>query len=170
MTTQPILAISLFFHLLATALWIGGLLLLVIVVFPETRRVLGDAQVSLLRRLRQRFTPLGNLALVVLIVTGLIQMSLDSNYEGVLQFNNLWSVGLLVKHVLIGVMILCGVVLQYGVAPALERATLRLERAKDTTEAQMEWTRLRAQEIRLTWVTVGLGVGVLAFSAWIGVL
>src|SRR6187549_2402877 len=101
MNNQTILAISLFFHLMSTVIWIGGLVILSILVFPEARRALENqpALYTLLSRIRKRFTPLSNLALAVLIVTGLTQMSLDSNYEGILQITNTWSVVLLLKHI-----------------------------------------------------------------------
>jgi len=166
---NQILAISLFFHLLATVIWVGGLLITVLLVWPEVRRTLEDntSLYPLLTRLRTRFTPLGNLSLVVLIVTGLAQMSLDENYEGFLNFDNTWSVVILLKHIAIAGMILCGALLQYGVFPALERQSLLLEREKGDVE---NWHTLRAREVRLTWANVLLGVAVLGFSAWAGTL
>src|SRR5690349_17089872 len=142
MSNQTILAISLFFHLVSTAIWIGGLMILSILVFPEARRVLENqpALYTLLSRLRKRFTPLSNLALAVLIATGLTQMSLDPNYNGILQFDNTWSVVMLVKHITIIAMVVCGLILQYAVAPALERASLLAERGKGNPE---EWEHLR---------------------------
>jgi hypothetical protein len=110
---------------------------------------------------------MSNLAPAVLIVTGLTQMSLDPNYEGVLQITNTWSIIMLLKHLTIGGMVLCGLALQYGVAPALERASLLVERGKGDPTA---WARLRRREVQLTWANVVLGVGVLAFSAWAGSL
>ncbi|MFN8372653.1 MAG: CopD family protein [Anaerolineae bacterium] len=169
MDNKTILAISLFFHLMSTVIWIGGLVTLSILVFPEVRRALENqpALYTLLTRLRKRFTPLSNLALAVLIVTGLTQMSLDPNYNGILQITNTWSVVMLLKHLTIGGMIVSGLALQYLVAPALERVSLLVERGKGDTE---EWTRLRRRELRLTWLNVALGVLVLAFSAWAGAL
>ncbi len=169
MSNQTILAVSLFFHLMSTVIWIGGLVILSILVFPEARRVLENQPVlyRLLSRLRKRFTPLSNLALAVLIVTGLTQMSLDPNYNGILQFTNTWSVVMLLKHLTIIGMVVCGLILQYAVAPALERTSLLVERGKGDPE---EWARLRRREVRLTWVNVILGVLVLAFSAWAGSL
>jgi uncharacterized membrane protein len=163
--SPSILAISLFFHLLATVIWIGGLVILTVLVWPETRRLLADqpAMYRFLTRLRQRFLPLSNFSLVVLVVTGLFQMTADPNYEGVLQFTNAWSQAILLKHIAVAGMVVCGVVLQFWVAPALERASLRAERAKDDRD---EWTRLRRFEVRLTWINVTLGVLVLAFTAW----
>ncbi|MEP7292152.1 MAG: DUF4149 domain-containing protein [Chloroflexota bacterium] len=163
--SPPILAVSYFFHLIATVVWIGGLVVLTIMVLPEARRVLGTNPqfYTLLTRLRKRFMLYSNLSLVVLIVTGLIQMAGDVNYDGVLQFTNEWSRVILYKHIAIAGMFVCGLGLQYGVAPALERATLLAEHHKGDPA---ELDRLRRSEIRLTWINLLLGVLVLGFTAW----
>ena len=160
-----ILAISYFFHLVATVIWIGGLVILVILVWPEARRALegSPALYTLLARLRQRFTPLSNLSLAVLVVTGLIQMTADPNYDGMLQFTNEWSRVILLKHIAIGGMFVCGLALHYWVAPALERASLLAQRGKGDAG---EYARLRRTEVRLTWLNDILGILVLAFTAW----
>ena len=164
--SEAALALSLFFHISATVIWIGGILLLTFLVVPELNRALAEqpALHQLLRRLRKRFTPLSNLALAVLIVTGLLQMSSDPNYEGLLSFSNRWSQVLLLKHILIIVMAATGLALQFGVAPALERTSLLLER--DVGDAG-EWRRLRARERRLSLIIAALAVSVLAASAWL---
>lgn len=163
--SQSLLAISYFFHLIATVVWIGGLVTLVILVWPETRRLLetNPALYGLLARIRQRFFPLTNFSLAVLIVTGLLQMTADTNYDGMMTFDNEWSRVMLLKHIAIGGMMLCGIVLQFWVAPALERASLLAERSKGDPA---EWERLRRNEVRLTWANVMLGMLVLAFTAW----
>jgi uncharacterized membrane protein len=159
------LAISYFFHLIATVVWIGGLIILALMVWPEARRTLENqpALYTLLTRLRKRFMPLANLSLVVLVATGMLQMSGDPNYDGVLQFTNEWSRVMLLKHVAVGGMVICGAALQFAVIPALERSTLLAERGKGDAA---EWARLRRNEVRLTWANVVLGVLVLAFTAW----
>jgi uncharacterized membrane protein len=162
---QPILAVSYFFHLVATVVWIGGLVTLTLLVVPEAQRVLAEnpALDRLFSRLRTRFLPLTHFSLVVLVVTGLIQMTADSNYRGVLQFTNTWTRVILLKHVAVAGMLICGLILQFGVMPGLERARLLSERGKgDPTEHE----RLRRRERRLTWVNLALGVLVLAFTAW----
>jgi uncharacterized membrane protein len=163
--SPSILAISLFFHLIATVVWVGGLVILTVLVWPETRRILADspALYRFLTRLRQRFFPLSNLSLAVLIVTGLFQMTADPNYEGMLSFSNDWSRAILLKHIAIIGMVIAGLALQFWVAPALERASLLLEREQGDPAA---WARLRRYEVRLTWINVGLGLLVLAFTAW----
>ena len=99
----------------------------------------------------------------MLVVTGLFQMTADPNYEGVLQFTNEWSRAILLKHIAIAGMVICEVALQFWVVPALERATLLLERSKGDAA---EWERLHKLEVRLTWVNLILGVLVLGFTAW----
>ena len=117
--TEAARTLSLFCHIAATVIWIGGLLLITLLVLPELNRALAEQPTlyRLLRRLRKRFTIVGNLALAVLVVTGLLQMSADPNYKGMLQFNNRWSQVLLLKHILIIAMAGMGLALQFGVAP-----------------------------------------------------
>ena len=164
-----VLAISLFIHILATVVWIGGILLITFLVVPELNRSLADqpALHQLLTRLRARFTILGNLALALLIVTGLLQMTADPHYDGLLQLDNDWSRVLLIKHLLILLMALTGLALQFGVAPALERASLLLQRGQSDDR---EWRRLRRNERRLSLLIAALALLILAASAWLTAL
>lgn len=163
--SQPIYALSLFFHIVATVIWLGGLALITILVIPEVRRLLETQPeyYRLLSRLRTRFYPISNLSLVVLITTGMFQMSSDPNYDGLMQFNNAWSQVMLLKHLAIVGMVVAGSLLQFAVAPALERTSLLLERKSTTLD---EWRCLHRREVGLTWVILLLGVLVLACSAW----
>lgn len=169
MPQNTILAISLFFHLVATAVWIGGLIVTTLLVWPEVRQTLQNTPAlnTLLQRLRKRFTPFSNLSLAVLIVTGMFQMSLNENYNGMLDLSNQWSMVIFLKHIVIVLMVISGVALQYGVFPALERTSLLIEHNKGDVS---EWERLRRREVRLTWLNAGLGILVLGFSAWAGSL
>jgi uncharacterized membrane protein len=169
MPQNTILAISLFFHLLATAVWIGGLIITTLLVWPEVRNTLQNTPAlnTFLNRLRKRFTPFSNLSLAVLIVTGMFQMSLNENYNGMLDLSNQWSVVIFLKHIVIVLMVISGLLLQYGVFPALERTSLLIERNKGDPK---ELEQLRRREVRLTGLNALLGVLVLGFSAWAGSL
>lgn len=169
MPESTILAISLFFHLLATVVWVGGLIITAVLVWPEAKRSLQDSPTLylMLNRLRKRFIPMSNMSLVVLIFTGLVQMSLSPHYEGFMDFSNEWSRVILLKHIALVGMIVSGAVLQYGIAPALERISLMAQKEQDDPHM---WQKLRLREIRLTWLNVGLGIAVLGFSAWAGSL
>lgn len=160
-----LLAVSLFFHLVATVFWLGGLAVMAILIFPETRRVLAEqpSAYALLSRLRRRFFPITNFSLAVLVITGLLQMTSDEHYDGVLQFENEWTRAILLKHVALIGMVVAGLILQYSVAPALERASLLREHGKGDA-AEIE--RLRRREVRLTWAMLAMSGLVLAFTAW----
>jgi uncharacterized membrane protein len=159
------LAISYFFHLIATVVWIGGLVIMVLLVLPAARRVLSEQPTlyALLSRLRRRFVPLANLSLAVLVVTGLIQMSGDPNYDGLLTFENDWSRVMLLKHLAIIGMFALMVFGQLALAPALDRALLMLEKGKGDAAVLV---KLHRDETRLTWINVGLSMLVLLFTAW----
>lgn len=163
--SPSLLAVSYFIHLLATVIWIGGLMVLAALVVPAVRRSVGeDAQGErLLARLRARFIPVSNLCLVILFFTGLFQMSANENYEGLLQVSNPWSVAMLLKHAATAGMLVFALVLQYGVVPALDRASLLFERGKgDAAEGE----RLRRRESQLTWVNIMLALVVLGCTAY----
>lgn len=164
--SQPVLAISLFFHIFATVIWIGGILIITLLVIPEVSRILAEQPIlyKTLYRLRKRFYPISNLSLVVLIVTGLSQMTADPNYDGLMQFNNTWSQVMLGKHILIVVMALIGLAIQFSIAPALERTTLLLERGKGNSD---EWQNLQKREQMLTWLMIVFSILILMTSAWL---
>lgn len=164
-----VLAISYFFHLLATIIWIGGLALLVLVIWPAARRTfpvddpqLATLQATFLRDIRKRFEPLANLSLIVLMVTGLFQTSGDPNYGGMLVFDNDWSRAILYKHIAIVGMVAVGLILQLGIAPAMERLII-MQASGQATPAEIE--RLNRRERRLNALNLALGVLVLVFTA-----
>ncbi|MGB7341400.1 MAG: CopD family protein [Phototrophicaceae bacterium] len=170
--SNEILALSLFVHLTATAIWIGGLLMTMILVYPEVTRVLRDtpALYQFLSRLRRRFYPISNLSLVALIATGSFQMTANEFYNGLLTFDTTWSQVMLAKHILIIVMAIIGLGLQYGVAPSLERTSLLLENDKGQASTSLAYQALRQREVVLTWALGLMGLAILALSAWLGAL
>jgi uncharacterized membrane protein len=160
-----ILAVSYFVHLVATVTWLGGLVIQLLFLLPALRAAVRDqpTQYRLLALLRRRIVPFFNLSLALLIVTGLTQMAGDPNYDGLLSFDNAWSQAMLLKHLAFAGMIVCLVIGQVGVAPALNRALLLMERDKADPDTL---ARLHRAETRLTAISVGLSVLVLIFTAW----
>jgi uncharacterized membrane protein len=156
-----ILALSYWLHLLATVAWIGGLLILAVVVWPGLNRVVGDNG-DILDRLEKGFRPLANISLVVLLITGFLQMDENPYYEGLLVVSNEWSIALLLKHIVYAVMVIVSIVLQWGVQPALARARL-LSQHNDADSS--DETRLRRRVKLLATINLGLGLIVLLLTA-----
>lgn len=165
-----ILALNYWLHLLASVIWLGGLAMLTLVAWPEMRGRLTDgstAQEELIVGIERRFRPLANISLIVLLVTGMLQMGGDPHYEGFLAITNTWSATLLAKHCIIVGMLAITAVLQWGVHPALDRARLAAQRSEaQKTEAQHQHNRLRV----LTAVNLGLGLLVLVLTAYMTAL
>ena len=157
-------ALSLFIHVLATLVWVGGLIILVILVWVQVYDVVEEEKLlfRLLHQLHRRFYVIGNLALILLIITGVSQMTVDVHYDGLLNFDNDWSRIMLVKHVLVVVMVMVGLVLQYGISPAIERLHLRIH-ATQKLDADV-WQQLRHRQVRLTQIMAILGIIIVGLS------
>lgn len=150
-------------HLLATVVWIGGLVMLTLSSLPQSSESVTDE--SLFEVLERRFRPWSQVSLAVLLVTGLIQMGGDSHYHGFLIVDSPWAVGLLGKHIVIGLIVVLAFVLQGWLYPALERARLLASR-RSATDQQAE-RMLRGRLRHLTYLNLGLGVLVLLLTAFI---
>ncbi|MEJ2012152.1 MAG: CopD family protein [Anaerolineales bacterium] len=96
-------------HMLATVLWIGGIVFQAALLFPVALKPQFVPEFRKpLAMLRSRFQPLAWLSLAVLIGSGLTQMTANANYSGLLAIENRWSVAILLKHMgfagMVGVM------------------------------------------------------------------
>jgi uncharacterized membrane protein len=99
--SQILIALSIWFHALATVVLIGHYLLLSVIYLPVLAKNNGAALSEISKRSRLWMY----LSLVTFMVTGIYLMFVDPNYLGVGNFGNLWSVMMLVKHLLIFGMI-----------------------------------------------------------------
>jgi len=126
--TTPTWALTLAYwlHMLATVVWIGGLASLVLLVLPPAQESLQPDQLAdLMSRIQKRLDPLAWFCLVILVATGLFQMSANPNYDGFMAFNNSWAVSILVKHILFLAMVLLAAYQTWWLLPALRRESLR---------------------------------------------
>lgn len=163
-TPPPVWAVSLAYwlHMLATVAWIGGLVTLSYLVIPSARQVLDPkAYADLIGRIRRRLDPLAWSSLLVLVATGMFQMSSNPNYKGFLEINNRWAVVILLKHLLFLVMVGISSTLTWGVIPGLQRAALLLAHGKEAPQA----SRLQQRESLLLTANLVLGLLVLALTA-----
>lgn len=102
--SQILIALSVWLHALGTVILIGHYLLLAVIYLPVLERG-GGMFLSQISK-RSRFWMYGSL--VIFMVTGIYLMLVDPNYLGVGDFGNLWSVMMLIKHLLIVGMIALG--------------------------------------------------------------
>jgi uncharacterized membrane protein len=155
------ISFSYWLHLLSTVVWLGGLFLMTLVAWPAVRGEVLTADQWI--TLRQRFAPWANISLAVLWVTGLLQMTTDSNYEGFLVVRSLWAQALLIKHLAVIAMMGFGLYVQWRVHPALERLNLLAEKKPELAKAERE--SITRQEIRLLRLNLVCAAAVLFFTA-----
>jgi uncharacterized membrane protein len=161
-----LLTLMYWLHLIASVLWIGGLAMLVLMIWPNLLPLTGEQREGfypLIDDIEQRFRPAANVSLVILLATGIVQMSGDPYYEGFLAISNPWSVALLVKHMLFGLMLAISLILQSFLLPDLDRVRL-LNRQGKRIEGASEVT-LRARLRTLTTLNLGIGVIILLLTA-----
>jgi len=110
-------------HLLATVTWIGGIIFILFIAIPSSRRVLGADAGKLMGDISKRFTPLANYSIVLLAASGAGLTLLNEQFSGIGFPENKWSSVLLIKLVLV----LCMVVVHFYrgliLAPAVSRTT-----------------------------------------------
>ena len=158
------LALAYWLHILATVTWIGGLMALAVLVIPAARRTLQPIDyAALLGRVQSNLQRVGWLSLAVLVGTGLFQMSAHPAYEGFLAISNSWAVAILIKHLVIGLMVLAGGYLTWGVMPALQR--IALQRAVGETVDAARDAKLRKRESLVLTVNLVLSIVVLLLTA-----
>jgi len=101
--TQILISLSYWFHALATVVFIGHFILLAVIYLPALSKN-GPALSEISKRSRVWMYA----ALIVFMVTGIYLTFVDPNYLGIGNFNNLWAILMLVKHILIVAMIVLG--------------------------------------------------------------
>jgi uncharacterized membrane protein len=158
------LALAYWLHMLATVLWLGSLSALAVLVIPAARRTLdASAYAALLGTLQERLQPLGWLSLAVLVATGMFQMSAHPRYTGFLAIESSWAVAILIKHLVIGGMVLLNAYNTWGLLPRLRRMAILRASGKPLDEAQQ--AQVQRQERLLLALLLIFSVLVLAFTA-----
>jgi uncharacterized membrane protein len=140
-----ILVFSYWFHLLATVVWLGGMALMLLVAWPALRR--GTLADNHWLALQQRFMPWANGSLVILLITGFVQMTNDPHYNGFLQIDSLWAGAILIKHLAFGGMVVLGVYVQWVLYPAMDRLKLLGEKRPSLLQAEKQALSKREMQL-----------------------
>jgi putative copper export protein len=147
-------------HLAATAVWIGGLIFLSLVLPGQLARLPVEQRQSLIDSAVRRFLPVAWLCFAVFVGTGLMQMASSPNYEGLLAVGNTWAAAILTKHIVIGAMVALLAYQTWILRPRIERYALGLEKLDPNTIAV-----LRRRDLLLLRISVVLASVVLILTA-----
>lgn len=95
--SQILIALCLWLHALATVVFIGHYLLLSTMYLPTLEKDGG----AFLSQISRRSRPWLYASLLVFMVTGVYLMLIDTGYLGFMNFDNVWGIVMLLKHILI---------------------------------------------------------------------
>lgn len=140
-------------HLLATVVWIGAMIVLLFVIIPSAKEVLGTDSTfkKLIKSTGKRMTFLVNVSIVVLIITGIVlSISADENSTG-------WSITLMIKHAVVFAMVAIHFCRNKVIAPKLEQMAIK----EPPSESLI---KLQKFQMNLVWVVLTLGILVLLLS------
>ncbi|CAG1013825.1 hypothetical protein ANAEL_04813 [Anaerolineales bacterium] len=105
---ETLTALSTWFHTLATVVFIGHFVLLALIYIPAMKDKPDIPVGTVLGAFSKQSRHWLYAALLVFIVTGIHLMLVDPNCLGVGNFDNLWCILMLIKHILIVGMIGAG--------------------------------------------------------------
>lgn len=129
-----ILVTSYWIHLLSTVVWFGSLVLMGLAAWPARQQ--GAVADNSWLALQKRLTPWANVSLILLLITGFVQMTNDANYDGFLAINSVWAWAMLVKHIAFVLLAAATVYLQFGLYPAMDRLALLAEKRPNLAQAE----------------------------------
>jgi uncharacterized membrane protein len=133
-------------HMTAAVVWLGSVAGLTLLVSPVVvKRLKATDQIELLEGVQSRLDSISWFCLFLIVATGLFQMSVNRNYHGLVQIENLWEAAILTKIALLIVVAIISGAMSWGITPAIQRARSRARRTGEMTNMES----LRRREMRL---------------------
>ena len=155
------LALMFWIHFLAAVTLVGSLVATSILVLPAARTLSSLDQLNLIAAIQKRMEPAVWFSIILLIVTGLFQMSLNVHYNGFLSVSNQWTIAILVKHILVVALIVVSAVQTWDVFPTIRRLLLKKDKA-----SQEETLKLQGRAVWLLRTNLILAILILAATAF----
>ncbi len=154
-----ILALSHFIHVMGTVVWIGGILMTLFVILPSSKTALESPLIvgKLMKEIAKRFTPLANISIILIIVTGVIIFYYDKNYTSFLDLENRWNIVIALKHVFVATMIIIHFYRGLILNPKIERFS--------SQPNEKQTSRLKKISLDLVKINFVLGIIVLLLTA-----
>jgi len=155
-------AVTYWLHLLATVAWIGSIVATSVLFLPAAKQTLKPVDhLALIDAMQKRLEPIAWFCLVLLILTGMFQMSINPHYDGFVSTSTQWSSAILIKHILVIFMVVASAIQTWEVIPAIRRTLMNKKKAD---EAQV--IRLQKQETLLLRINFGLSILILLATAF----
>ncbi len=153
-----ILSASYFLHFLATVVWIGGIIMILLVILPSAKTSLESAPMisGLMKEITKHFTPMANISIFILVVTGIVIAFYNKNFTNILDFNNRWNLVMFLKHIFVALMIIIHFYRGLILNPKIGKLSLQVDESKIA--------KLRKYSLDLVKANLALGLVVLVVS------
>jgi uncharacterized membrane protein len=164
LTPPPVwaIAITYWLHLLATVAWIGSIVATSILFLPAASKTLKPVDhLALIDAMQKRLEPIAWFCMMLLLITGMFQMSVNPHYDGFVSVSTQWSLAILVKHVLGIFMVVASAIQTWEVIPSIRRTLLNKNKANEEKVIQ-----LQKRETRLLQINFGLSILILLATAF----
>lgn len=162
---MPILvSVSHFLHVVATVVWIGGIWMILLVILPGARTSLESPAVTgkLMKEITRRFTPMVNICILVLIITGPIMGHYGKNLTNPLEFYNHWTPIMGVKHLLAASMVIIHFYRGWLLTPKIGRLAAQ---AAESPSLSAQVAGLQKFSLNLIKANFALGIMVLLVTS-----
>jgi len=164
MTPPPswALALTYWLHLLATVAWIGSIIATSILFLPAAKEALKPIDhLALVDAMQKRLEPIAWFCMVLLLLTGMFQMSVNPHYDGFVSTSTQWSSAILIKHILGIFMVVASAIQTWEVIPAIRRTLMKKDKADEDKVLQ-----LQKRETRLLRINFVLSILILLATAF----
>lgn len=154
-----VVALSHFLHILGTVIWVGGILMVLLVILPSAKAAIEETPMlgKLMKEVTQRFTLLANTSIFLLLATGALLFWTNNNYTSVLDQRNTWNLVIYLKILLVAAMVTIhfyrGLILNQKIAKS------------STTANEAQTASLKKFSLDLVKTNLALGVSVLMLAA-----
>jgi uncharacterized membrane protein len=151
---------------MATIIWIGGIMMILLVILPGAKESLESVPLvkKLMKEITKRFTPMANISILVLIVTGIVIVNYEQNFTGFLDFNNPWNIVMFMKHFLVALPVIIHFYRGLILNPKIGRLSSKIIESKVTSSLSSRVTRLQKFSLDLVRVNLILGMSVLIMT------
>ena len=117
-----------FLHILATAIWIGGMFTNFVILRPAVINTLSPADAGKLMAAVMKKTRLVvYISIVVLGITGIPLKIINENYTSIIDFENSWAIVSFIKHLCYGILVLLSVYSFEKLGPMVQKMAIKGE-------------------------------------------
>ena len=156
------IAVTYWLHLLATVAWIGSIAAISMLFLPAAKEALEPIDhLALIDAMQKRLEPIAWFCIVLLLLTGMFQMSINPHYDGFVSTSTQWSMAILAKHILGIFMVVASAIQTWEIIPAIRRTLMNKKKADEKKVLQ-----LQKRENLLLRINFGLSLLILLATAF----